>query len=397
MGRRDLIALALVLGLAGAAHALPPSPPPKLQAPVGTLTQQIWMWNPTTGQWEKMQLDTTDLSCNYTTHVCSNGANTTECGALIDGTCIAATLDLSGKTVILPNATTNPSGACTEGRWQEDNDATVGRRFFVCENGVWRMLVLFPTGAPAKWDVLASDGAANPAPVWKAPTDPTTVVDLYDEFATGNVNGGALTNGTIGSLGWSRLIDGTSGCTAGGGTNGVAGRIGLNVTRANNSVACVLAGSGILSSTFLNGFNTLSTRTSWFAVWSLALGETTSVKHIHGFMDQGVAPPTSTNLIGIRYDTGSSDTNFMCIACTAGTCTATSTGVAANTSYHKFRIDMSVSGTLRCQVDAAAAVTVATNVPTADMSPAFSVTSLSAATHQFTIDYWWFRDTNITR
>jgi hypothetical protein len=134
------------------------------------------------------------------------------------------------------------------------------------------------------------------------------------------------------------------------------------------------------------GQSTTTAIRSWFAIISdqssSTLGTTDS--------------PTSGNVAGIRFSSVAGDTDFMLVLCNASACATTSTGVAADSSIHRFEIQLNDStGTATACVDGTC-VTQATDYPSSvapthgsgvvmDNTSATSVTMSIAAIYLSTI------------
>ena len=66
-------------------------------------------------------------------------------------------------------------------------------------------------------------------------------------------------------------------------------------------------------------------------------------------------------------------------------------------TFDTLTMDMSVSGTFRCQVNAATAVTKTDNVPTGALLPYVSVETTTSAQRTLDLDYAWLALTGLGR
>lgn len=136
---------------------------------------------------------------------------------------------------------------------------------------------------------------------------------------------------------------------------------------------------------------------TWTGQFVFALSAATAVTVYVGFSDD-FDDATPNNFIGLRFDTGSSDSNWMYVACAAETCTATSSGVAADTAYHRVRFRGTASGTYAFCLDACSSETeIKTNVPTADLFPVALLVQTTSASKNLYVDHFYIKRTGLSR
>lgn len=104
---------------------------------------------------------------------------------------------------------------------------------------------------------------------------------------------------------------------------------------------------------------------------------TATVRWIYGFQQTAIirAPTDAPINSGawFRYSTSAGDTNYMACSSDGVTNSCTSTGVAANTALHEFRIDMRETGVFTYWIDGYARVRKTTNLPSAGTDLAFGI------------------------
>jgi hypothetical protein len=109
-------------------------------------------------------------------------------------------------------------------------------------------------------------------------------------------------------------------------------------------------------------------------IFMLESTATTSARTYIGLTDTyGAVPPT--NFIGLRFDTNLGDAAFQYQACTSGTCTTTSSGVApVGGTFYRVRMRGTALGTWAFCLNACGTeTTINTNVPTASLTPAVMI------------------------
>lgn len=172
-------------------------------------------------------------------------------------------------------------------------------------------------------------------------------------IATGQSGGGART------LGHSTASTGTAAQVA---------------ATASDSVGETLATSSSINSTGSIGHNGLGWRTGRnVRYWSYSgIDDTTTVRAWFGFTDRAIATqlgsddPASGNFAMFRYSTAAGDTNWMCAVKDGSSISATSSGVAIDTSNHFFEIQEDVTSVnYKFYIDNALVCTKASNLPSA--------------------------------
>jgi hypothetical protein len=117
-----------------------------------------------------------------------------------------------------------------------------------------------------------------------------------------------------------------------------------------------------------------NTNYTWQVEYIFMLESTASIRVKVGLTDQSNTI-TPTNFIGLRFDTNLGDAAFQYQACTSGTCTTTSSGVAPSAStFYRVRMRGTASGTWAFCLNACGTeTTINTNVPTASLTPAVMI------------------------
>ena len=108
-------------------------------------------------------------------------------------------------------------------------------------------------------------------------------------------------------------------------------------------------------------FGDLSANINWQNFWVTKLSATTEIRARWGIITPAAGAAIPAAGYYLRYDTsvGIADTNFMyCVVSGGGAENCTSSGVAANTSFHTLKITSSVAGTITFTLDAANSVCI---------------------------------------
>jgi hypothetical protein len=96
----------------------------------------------------------------------------------------------------------------------------------------------------------------------------------------------------------------------------------------------------------------------------------------------------ANNVIEIYYDQGASGGNFKYRCKSGGTETVVDSGLAADTSYHTFKIDVTATASVTFTIDGANSATVTTNVPSGLLEPKVGVQTKENADKKLTIDLY---------
>jgi hypothetical protein len=144
-------------------------------------------------------------------------------------------------------------------------------------------------------------------------------------------------------------------------------------------------GSGILGA--------LGSNAGWDLHIIVKLSQTTLCSIRFGVAKAGQAASDSpTDGMYFEYNTantGNSDTKYTAVTRSASTSTYTTTNqIAADTSFHHFRIRSTVTGTIRFSVDGGTEDAVSTNVSTANMTPFFQIITRTTAAKSAVLDYF---------
>lgn len=191
--------------------------------------------------------------------------------------------------------------------------------------------------------------------------DPRKYYSMYEEF-----DNSATASLSIGRNNWATAGTITVSATTAGPTGDAIGILDMT----SSSGGGISSGSSVLSwNPSTHTFDVLiranlRTTTSISACWGMNASITTT-------------ETTATDLISVCYDTTQSDTNFMYVTRAASTSTRTSSGVAADTAWHTFRIRSTTAGTILFSIDGGTETSQSTNVPTANIFPVIIVKSTS--------------------
>lgn len=125
-------------------------------------------------------------------------------------------------------------------------------------------------------------------------------------------------------------------------------------------------------------FPRLDNITGWELQWIFQLDHTGNQKTFIGFQN-GVNCGATSDEIVVSYDTSASDTNFMYETRSAsGTATRTSSGIAADTGWHRFKVRSAVSGTLLFSLDGGSETSITTTLPAVSLN--LAATACNAGT-----------------
>jgi len=217
----------------------------------------------------------------------------------------------------------------------------------------------------------------------------TTSLTIQDTFLTG-----LFTTGNIGQLGWT--LNGTScgSATNAGGSWPYTGALQL-ATGTTSGNTCQIK--------FINNLAAIAggglTWSSWKIIWILKIPTTSTVGVYVGLNSGATSVPTS-DFIGMRYDTTSSDTAFN--LCAGSTCDSTT--YTLDTNFHKLTIYSTVGGTVWMQWDSNTARSFCSSSCNVTVTPtgagigpiAMAVTRTTAA-RNVQIDYFWLQVTGLSR
>lgn len=215
-----------------------------------------------------------------------------------------------------------------------------------------------------------------------APLQPQTRIYLKDEFASGNI-----TSGSIGELGW--VFDAIG---SGGGVSQVSTTYGhpqMGVVRVYSTVNA--AGETLSSGN--SGYINSATNRSWRVTFVGNTDQTTAVRLYFGLGDGTTA--LQANGIGFRYDTTLGDTAWMAYVMSGGTQSATTTGVAVNTTaFPRFQIECNSAGTITYFIDGTQVATRTTGGPATTVFLRLQAQILSdgAVTRHWNFDYFAFTE-----
>jgi len=229
-------------------------------------------------------------------------------------------------------------------------------------------------------------------------SDPTAVVDWYDDFLGGG-NAGGTGNG---DHGWVTGTGNPAGATCGGSNGSITtgndqnhlGVFGLQAGATNGNVCqlCATSTTGTYGITPTVG--------GWKIVTTLKLQVADATMHAWGGLADSQSildPPASTagdaGGVAVVYYNG---THWVGHTCQGGTC-ATDTaaldgsGCTLDTNWHRYTISMNAAATtLTYQCDTATAQTQTVDLPTGRSAPHFGAVDVTAAaTRTLYVDLFW--------
>lgn len=207
------------------------------------------------------------------------------------------------------------------------------------------------TGATGTGTAGATGATGATGPAASTALSPITIVSYWGNVANSPPNNWVGNVQVTGSMGWGDIT---------------APVTDVGVTQLNANTGAGPSGSGgwyIIgnqSNQFLPDVLSVTNFKAFLFAHREALLSTASIGWRFGLTDSTTGSTIPTNFVGIRYDTSIPDTNYMCEVRVANVSTTTSTGVAADTAFHSFKVSASSTGTLSCTVDATTVTTTAT-------------------------------------
>jgi hypothetical protein len=225
------------------------------------------------------------------------------------------------------------------------------------------------------------------------PHDPSMFA-MYDEFAGGNT-----TNGSIGQLGWVSTTIG--GAPTYSGQSGVYPNLGVF----RIATPAVAAQGGTLSPANVAGttgsLGNLGGNTNWDFVFIVKLGQTANNRIRIGACSDATVVEAS-NGIWFRTDQNATyaDGAFWKVIARSGSVNTTggTTYASDTTAWHKLRIRSTTAGTVIFTFDSNADQSIASGVPTANLSPCIVYTNdTTASTGTLDIDYFRVMLTGLSR
>lgn len=206
--------------------------------------------------------------------------------------------------------------------------------------------------------------------------DYRTMLALQDDFVSG-----ASSNGTIGTLSWFTSGGSSSGVATGsaGGRPGVLRR---DCSAVGGTVACLL-----LSGTQGQIVLTYNQKVLWICRLNQVDGNT--ICRI-GMTSSGTVDPINGS--GAFFEKAAADTNWFCVCYAGGVAsTRVNTGLAIDTNFHDFMIEVRALGTIYdFYLDGVLVGSITVGIPTVVMQPATQITNNSAAAAK-TLDHDYFQ------
>lgn len=219
---------------------------------------------------------------------------------------------------------------------------------------------------------VLAEGVLTPAanPFNDGLYDYRTRIELQDDF----ISGGYSNAGVIGQLGWG-MFQGASTVQS-----SEANRLGI--MRRDNATT-----SGLLVATFLlngnaSGIPAANPHDLKFLI-RLNTNDANTMVRIGGMNSYATDPPTD----GIYFEKLLADTNWFCITRNSGTQTRTDSGVAVSTSFVSFAYKKTSTGVNFFLDDVPVCGTIATNITTIGVDPAYHLSANAAALKTIDIDY----------
>lgn len=216
---------------------------------------------------------------------------------------------------------------------------------------------------------------------------------IREEFLGGYVSATA----TLGEIGWSSYYPSGSVNTPVGTAPNI-GAVRLTTGASSNNGAVIY---------FSYGMNPLAS-TNWEFCYTFGLTQTSACDAIIGFTADnsavGIGNYGGTSF-GVRYSTGAGDTNFMFFSKKTNSDWAgndannysLSSGVAADTNYHTFRMRSSSVGAVQMKIDGGAWTSVTMVSSSGNFFPFFYVSTRTTAAKILTCDFWSYKQTGLSR
>lgn len=203
-----------------------------------------------------------------------------------------------------------------------------------------------------------------------------SMIELQDDFLSG-----AVSTGTVGSLGW--FVTGTT--TSINGEANAPGILRKDTSAVSGTVSALLLSgtqqqlisSSVYNQLFRARLNTNDANTT------VRIGLTNSCT---------VSPVSS----GIYFEKLDADTSWFAVNNNAGSATRTTTGVAVNTSFNEFSINKTASA-VEFRINGVLTNTIATDIPTGSIQTCMQIVNSAAAAKTFDIDYFQLRITGLVR
>ena len=232
-------------------------------------------------------------------------------------------------------------------------------------------------GAP----LLANDQGI---PAWASPRN---YVWLYDEFMTGN---------TVASqLNWTLQVANSGNSTLNASTatlanpgvfylntqTNTAGASAIKLAQPNGNCGCILLGGGFISTVFYCKLPVLSNGTDTYLVTL-------------GLIDVSSNLTTISDGVYFTYSDSGSSPDWVANCTKASSTTSTTSNLAADTSWHRYRIDINAAGSsVAFYVDDVALniSPLTTNIPTLQIAPVLIIQKSAGTTSRsLAIDYFSF-------
>ena len=214
---------------------------------------------------------------------------------------------------------------------------------------------------------------------------PLSYIQVREEFLLGGADQyGAATSGTLGQNGWVFT----------------AASVVLRNDTAWPNVGCwdvttsgVSGSTATISGPMFYGAGTLvglHSRSGWTNTFIFRLNSTANVLARVGMLSPG-APADSANVPGffVYYSSATNANFFVASGSTTPGLTYIDSGVTADTSFHKFTAWCESAGTVKMRVDNSTVISVA-SVPSLEVSPCFSVSTLTGSAKSITVDFFDF-------
>ena len=234
------------------------------------------------------------------------------------------------------------------------------------------------------------------------PQSRTSSYEWFEDFSTVTQNTAITTTTSAQADGrWSASQSGAATCIFRGNSS-MQDANHMGVVELTNSTATTGIGLAIFKGGGGNSVGQFNPTTALFDIQvAFKLAATTNTAMFIGLMAnnaQATIPATNAStFIGLRYDTSVPDSNYMWGAMGGSAGALTSSGIAADTSWHRFRMRAAVAGTVLFSLDGGTEVAVSSNISNSITDFVIQQINRTSASAIIYIDYVAVKVSNLTR